>query len=381
MTDSAAATSTAVAPRPVSPARFILLALVAGCCGMGVTAWLDGRAEPAFTGRLQAHTISVTAGRPARIVELPAASGASVAPGETLVVISDDRLDARIREQEQEVKELAADVARVTAAADVELQWRQRDLQAELFELQLKAAGYLQEKISRQVEQIAWQERLTALSTWTTEEEHGQFGKLLQAGFPDDGRMQAMLREDAAATAAEAIAVQLSLCEKRIAELQALGKELESKIKVSAGVDLAQQRLTRANEELETLKQQRDGLKIASPAYGIVGVPQRHPGDVIQPGETIVDLLDPERRFLVAEVPSSAAAEFTAGSKVALKFPGGERRTGVIRELPPQTDQPAARAQESFLEVRIEPAGRMWPKAPIGTRIDVSVLPDDEHVH
>lgn len=380
MSNAAPATSPVVAPRLVSPSRFILLALVAGCCGMGISAWLDGRTRPAFTGRLHAHTISVTAGRSARIVELPAASGASVSPGDTLVVVSDDRLDARIRQQEQEVKELEADVARVTAAADIELQWRQRDLQAEQFELQLKAAGFLQDKISRQVEQIAWQERLNALSSWTTTEEPGGFGKLLQASFPDDGRVQAMLREDAAATAAEALSVQLGLCEQRIAEIQALSKELESKIKVSAGVDLAQQRLTRAREELESIRQQREGLKIASPAYGIVGVPQRQPGDIIQPGETIVDLLDPERRFLVAEVPSSAAVEFHAGSKVALSFPGGERRTGVIRELPPQTDQPAARTQESFLEVRIEPAGRLWPTAPIGTRVDVSVLPADEHI-
>lgn len=238
MSNTTTATSPVVVPRLVSPSRFILLALVAGCCGMGVSAWLDGRARPAFTGRLHAHTISVTAGRSARIVELPAVSGSTVSPGDTLVVVSDDRLDARIRQQEQDVKELEADVARVTAAADIELQWRQRDLQAEQFELQLKAAGFLQEKISRQVEQIAWQERLNALSSWTTADEPGRFGKLLQASFPDDGRVQAMLREDAAATAAEALAVQLGLCEHRIAEIEALSKELESKIKVSAGVDL-----------------------------------------------------------------------------------------------------------------------------------------------
>jgi hypothetical protein len=81
----------------------------------------------------------------------------------------------------------------------------------------------------------------------------------------------------------------------------------------------------------------------------------------------------------VAEVPSSASAQFAVNAKVSLLFPGGEQRTGIVRELPPQTDQPGARAQESFLEVRIEPSGRLWPMAPIGTRVDVSVLPEDEH--
>lgn len=378
MPHQAAATGSPVAPRTVSSARFVVLAFVAGCCGMGVASWLDGRARPAFTGRLLAHTVSVTAGRSARIVQLPAATGATVAPGDTLVVVADDRLDARIREQELEVKELEADAARVTAAADVELQWRQRELQAELFELQLKAAGFLQEKINRQVEQIAWQERLNAIQSWSEDDQQGQFGRLLQAGFPDDGRIQAMLREDAAASASEAIGVQLGLCEQRMGEIRKLSQELEGKIKVSAGVDLAQQRLARARDDLAMLQQQRDGLKIASPGYGIMGVPQRQAGDIVQPGETIVDLLDPERRFLIAEVPSSAATEFSLDAKVSLLFPGGEQRTGVVRELPPQTDQPTGRTQESFLEVRIEPSGRLWPAVPIGTRVDVSVLPTDE---
>ena len=364
-----------VEPRPAAPARLILLGLVAGCCGLGVTSWLDGSSQPVYSGRLQAHSVAVKAGRQARIVALPAESGTSVKPGDTLVVVADQPLEDRIRRQTQEVKELESEADRVAAAAEIELQWRQRDLQSERFELQLKAANLLQDKINRQVEQIAWQERLSSLSSWSSQED-GPFGGLLQRSFPDNGRIQAMLKEDTAASAAETIGIQLSLCENRVAEIEKLEKELETKVRISAGVNLAQQRLERAREELKTLEGQCDSLKITSPSYAIVGVPQRHAGDIVQAGETIVELLDPERRFLIAEVPSSAGAEFPTGSRVTLMFPGNEVRDGIVRELPPQTDQPTGRTQESFLEVRIEPAGRLWPNVPIGSRVNVTVLPE-----
>lgn len=366
--------------RAVASRRLAILCLTALAAGIGLATWLEIRGAASYAGQLQARTTSVTAGRGARIASLSVTPGQRVVPGEKLFELADDRLMGQITAKKRELVELEADVQRVKATADVELEWRRRELQSEAFQTQLKAAAMTQEKLSKQVEMLAWQEHLTNRNA-----ELDASGSLAEVGSPfrsiilnthvmDERRLQALLKEDAAAGAAESLATQLTLCEQQLERLKKLGEELPGKIRLSAGVELAETRLARVREELSSLEQQRESLTIVSTSHGVVGAVHREAGDLVEPGETIVELFDDDRRHLTASIPSSEVARLLPGTKLTLIFPAGYKRIGLVAAIPPQAmGDRGEPADDSQVAVRIEPAGKLWPKIPIGSRIKVQV--------
>ena len=379
-TDSASVSANGLT-RPTTRRRLAVLCLAALAAGIGVATWLEVRGAVSYAGQLQARTTTVTAGRAARIALMIVTPGQRVVPGEKLLELIDDRQAGQITAKKRELLELEADLQRVKATADVDLEWRRRELQGEMFQTQFKANSISQEKLSKQVEQLAWQEHLTSRI------------KDLQAGPPlaeamspfrsiilntdilDERRVQAMLREDAAAGAAEALATQLTLCEQQLERLQKLGEELPSKVRVAAGVDLAETRLTRVREELGSLEQQRESLTIVCPSHGVVGAVHHEAGDLIEPGDTILELFDDDRRHLIASIPSSAVARLRPGTKLVLNFPAGIKRIGLVAAIPPRaiSESCTELSDDSQVAVRIEPAGKLWPKIPIGSRVKVQV--------
>lgn len=367
--------------RLVFSRRTAILCLAALATGISVATWLEVRGAASYAGQLQARTTSVAAGRDARIVSVSVATGQRVVPGEKLLELADDRLIGQIAAKKRELIELEADVQRVKATADVELEWRRRELQSEAFQTQLKAATMTQEKLSRQVEQLAWQEHLTNRNA-----ESGEGALLAEAASPfrsiilntrlmDERRLQAMLKEDAAAVAAESLAIQLTLCEQQLERLKKLDEDLPNKVRLSAGVELAGTRLTRVREELSSLEQQRDSLTIVCPSHGVVGAVLHEPGDLVEPGSTIIELFDDDRRHLVASIPSSAVARLKPGTKLTLIFPAGLKRIGLVAAIPPQAiaNRRGDEFADSQVAVRIEPAGKLWPKIPVGSRVKVQV--------
>ncbi len=367
--------------RPASSRRMAILCLAALAAGIGVATWLEIRGATSYAGQLQARTTSVAAGRGARIASLSVAAGQRVVPGEKLFELADDRLTGQIVAKKRELVELEADVQRVKATAEVELEWRRRELQSEAFQTQLKAAAMTQEKLSRQVEQLAWQEHLTSrnadLDTGPSLVEAASPFRsiILNTHVMDERRLQALLKEDAAAGAAESLAAQLTLCEQQLERLRKLGEELPGKIRLSAGVELAETKLTRVREELSSLEQQRDSLTIVSPSHGVIGAVHREAGDLVEPGSTILELFDDDRRHLTVLIPSSAVARLLPGTKLTLIFPAGYKRIGLVAAIPPlaSSESGSERSNDSQVAVRIEPAGKLWPKIPIGSRIKVQV--------
>ena len=72
--------------------------------------------------------------------------------------------------------------------------------------------------------------------------------------------------------------------------------------------------------------------------------------------------------YVVAQIPSGPASQLRHGVKVTLIFPSNDRRLGIITEIPPQT---TTGGRESVVSVKIEPAGKLWPKLAIGSNAKV----------
>ncbi len=350
--------------------RVILFGGVALLSGMALSGRLQQPVADSQKGTLQAKTNVIAAGRPAKIAEWLVAEGDVVTPGTPLLRLTDDRLSAKIATQKQEIEAREVEVKKVQAQAEVDLKWRQRELQAEVFETQLKSAGYLKEKINRQVEQLAWKEQLTTVSLASSGSVTD--GLIRPLSFvnepPNPARLQVLLKEDAAASAIEALDVQIKLCEDRMAELKQLGETLEAKIRTSVGVDLAETRLQQSKAELTALEEQIPGLTITSEGHGRVGLWAKQVGDAVAAGETIVEVHDQDQRFLMLNVPSAKAGDYRPGVKLSLLFPGQERLAGTVAEVGPQT---LRNSTEPMVPVRITSIGRVWPDLAIGTSVIV----------
>lgn len=359
--------------------RLVLLCAASLLAGIGV-ATLRSQDSPSYGGSLQARTIAVLTERDARVETILFAPGQRVAPGDKLAQLADERLTAQIENKRRELVELAAELKRVQAAADVELEWRSRDINGEIFQTQLKLSSVGQERTSRQVEQLAWQDQLKGPRDELQTSEASASLLPVRSAFvdgplPNDRRLQAILKEDAAAGAVEALTEQLQLCEERLERLKALEQQLAGKVRTSAGVDLVEARIDRARQELADLEKQQESLTITSPGYGIIGSLQHRSGDRVAAGDPILELLDDDRRFLIANIPSSTAAKVPTGARITLVFPNHQERQGIVSSIPPRAipADPNRPTEDSMVEVRIEPSGKLWPQLPIGSRVQVQV--------
>ena len=354
-----------------------LLICLAVSAGTGLVWFLENYNLTSVPGMLESQRSIVAANRDARIREVAVKIGQTVVVGEPLLQLVDAPLEDRLVSKRREIAEIEAEVNRTRAAADVELAWRRRELQTEIFETQLKVAGLSQERLNKQVEQIAWKDRLSVLGVslipMSGDSDHPFRAISVDLHTPDDRRLQAMLREDAAAASVETLLTQIALCEHRLKTLESFDKELDQHIRASSGVDVAEARLKGARQELAALETQHKELSVLSPAFGTVSEIKYHSGDRVNNGGAVIEILDEQQTYVLAKVPCDRVSKVAAGTKVTLLFPKNERRSGIIANVPSQ----AATAQgstEIYLPVRVEPIGRLWPKVAIGSNVGV-ILP------
>jgi HlyD family secretion protein len=364
----------------VSGKRILILCVASLAAGIAATQWLEHRKMAPFVAVLQSKAATIVSQRPARIQSIKVSIGQRIVPGDALMELSDDLLAAQITEKQRSLAEMEVELDRVKATADVELEWRQRDLNGEIFQTQLKLSAISQERVARQVEQLAWHDRIKAMQNRAgspvAEVVLPVRSIVSESPLLDDQKLQAMVKEDAAALAAETLANQLVLCEEQLVKLHKLEKDLPAKVRVSSGVELGEARVTRIREELAALKQQQETLTVSSISHGIVGTIHPQSGDLVRAGDPLVEVLDDDRRHLIAYIPSSFATRLHVGTKVELIFPGKQIRTGLVSAIPPHAipAERGALTSDSQVEVTIEPSGKLWPKLPVGSRVQVKVL-------
>lgn len=359
-------------PRTIGmPIRVIVIVGVALTAGVLLMGRLEQQAGRTFPGRLQAQMITLSTEHPATLREIRVRTGERIAAGDALFVLDCETQQLEAARRRDEAERRATEATRLKAAADLELHWRRRELQAEMFQTQLKLAALRQDKLHFEVEQLARHEQLSVQTVFSADERPSSLFRFLGDGSGEvaENRLEAMLKEDAAASAAEAIAAQIALCEQRLAELKDLDQKLEQQVRVSLGVDTAeaQQRLAAAAIPAELADPA--ALTVTSPSYGVLGIFRKQPGERIAAGETLVQILDDDRRSIDVEVPSWAAVSFAPGRTVRLEFPSRAERTGVIADIPPQTAAPTDADGDAPVKLTISPVGKTWPQIPIGSRV------------
>lgn len=362
-------------PPPAPWGRTLVLIVLTAAASYHLTQAMEQGGAVRYAGRLRAESATLTAAHAGRIEQWLVAPGDEAAYRQPLLVLADDGLAERVARQRLEHAALLAEWKQAQARAEVDLAWRLKELESEILATQLRTADFLKEQFNQQMEGVAWREFVGPCGEGGDEPaaSRGAFQPVFyEVGTPDEARVRALLRQEAALNAAETFAAQIKLCEQRLAELAQLKRDLPEHVRRAAGVDVAELRLKRCEAELQALQDQQARLSLDSPAGGIVGEFQKRAGEEVAAGDPIVVILDHDRRYITVDVPSREVPALAVGTRVALFFPGGHERAGRVKQVAPHTTAEDASGSDALVRVRIEPAGKLWPTAPIGSAVEVS---------
>lgn len=376
-TDTQAAPSGRESLLPARPGRTLAITAVALAASVGVTSLIGSNDSEPFTGYVRAHVVPITVPTQSRVVQITVEEGEWIEPGREIARVFDENLAAERRLHQSIVAGLEAELDQAQAKAAVELQWRTADVDAQILETRLKSAALVKDQFASQIEALAWRDFVEEFDTFKVTASRDQIVTLLTEKKLLDGekRTRAMLLQASARNASEVYATQVKLCDDRLSQLKTLKRELPQNVERAAGVDEIQLRLAAARAELQNFEGRAEEISLRAPGYGTLGILRYKKGDLAQAGETLVELLDDDRRFVSVRVPSRALSDFALGGEVKLVFPENEPRTGIIKSISPQAILDDSGTGESLVELSIQPTGKLWPQELIvGTPVTVSAL-------
>lgn len=359
--------------------RLMPLAAVALFAGLGVTTWLARLGEVRLTGFLRAEQSVVYAPHSGRVEVVQAESGASVKPRQSLIQLTDDSLNREIATKSREVTSLQASLEQCRAKAEVEMSLQRKDVDDDLLRTRLEAAKYLRESYAAKFEHVTLRNlaKESGSGRWlaATPDLLSQPERIFNTipsepvAVPNELRFSAVMREGLALNLAEVNKASSEFCEHHIAELEKLRKDLPEMIRRAAGVDVAEAKLAQATEQLEALNKQKAAMSVTSPGHGIVGSYSKHVADPVGVGEALVTIHDRERPFVEVDVPSREVIKLQIGQTLHLDF-AGEDHIGRVEFICPQAHNRNGDA-DSWITVRVRPAGKLWPEVPIGSAVAV----------
>ena len=364
------ASETAELPAPIG--RTVLLCIVALIVGTAIVAWLGQSTAGTYVGYLHAAKSEVRATCDGRLEKIVVSEGQLVEPGATVAVLHRTELANRIAVARRDAETAEKALARASARAEIDLAWRLKQLEEELLDNRLRSAELLQSRFDQELKQQAWDEYLREGSQ-TGSDSARPLGKVShETSDVPAGRIRALVEKEAAANAAEVNQVQIQLCEKRIAELEALKSQLQGQVRRAIGVEQAEAQLALSNEALAALESQATEANVVADAFGLVGVYAKQPGAQVAEGDVLVEILNEEDRFLLVEIPSRRLPEFRDGGIVLLTFPTGDERRGTVEQIPPQAIHCGLSEPDATVTLRITPTSKLWPNVPIGSAVTVT---------
>ena len=355
------------APRPVSGRRAALFSILALGAGIAATVWFEQVKYERFPGYLQARQRTVSAARDAQVSEILVVPGAVVTAGQPLVRFKDSAFEQCLEAKQRQIEALEIELSQSQARLEVELEWRRKNILENIFEARLKCVQALRRELHAPLE-------LEYVRTGGWHSLPAAADAPQPSSLFGDRPMVTPAAGDSTAASPLPQVSEAALCNEHIQELERINRELPEKISRSMGVDLARTRLEHARAELARLESQKQELTLVAETSGMVGVFQKEVGDHVSAHEPIVQLLDEEQPYLLLQIPSPRISDFSPGTIVDLKFPGGQGGNGRVDEIPPQTSPipgENSAATGTVITAHVDPVGPLWPSLPFGSVVEV----------
>jgi len=115
--------------------------------------------------------------------------------------------------------------------------------------------------------------------------------------------------------------------------------------------------VTRARAALAKAQEQLNDARLLADFNGVVTATAAEPGQVVQPGQTVVTVARPDIREAVVDVPADINGSLHADARfdIALQLDPSVRASGTVREIAPQAD-PATRTRRIRITLENPPA-------------------------
>jgi HlyD family secretion protein len=296
----------------MKPRTLVLLALLAVAAGIAYYFMIHTENEITLTGIVTTDDVIASAQIAGRLEKLLVKQGDVVKAGQPLADIQPAQWQADMRYYNSAVQQAATQVSQ----SEAELQWQESQTQNQIAqaEANLSAAKSEVKQAEAELENL----RLTYTRL------KDLFEKKVESQQAYD---QARTAYDAGQ--AHLVAVQDNV---RAAEAAlAIANNTQQQVAIRrAQVEMNKHQLAAAGAQLDKAQVQLDYTKVVAPIYGIVDVRASLAGEVVNPGQAIVTLINPDDLWVRADVEETYIDRIHLGDKMTVRLPSGATREGTV---------------------------------------------------
>ncbi|MCA8996202.1 MAG: HlyD family efflux transporter periplasmic adaptor subunit [Planctomycetaceae bacterium] len=354
---------------PASPTRIVVFLVIALSGGSALAYWLDRPTGPSCVGVLQARVTTVRCERAGRVQSVVVEEGQVVNPGDLLMTLSEPRTSTTLARLESEMVSLRQQLDRLEHQWELELEWRTKELDTEICEIQLKSAEYLKEKYDFELQKNMLADLLSEHQYVMLNDEADLFESIvIRHSYPKPEHLATVMHLEVASNAAEVSAAQVELCEQRETGLLRLKETLPQRLRKSLGIESVRSQLTQVEEELQIVREADVSRDLTSTVVGQIGRIFVVEGETLEDEMEVIEIVDDVDRTVQVDIPSQHILKFGVGTSVAIEFPGKAKRSGRVAKLA-IVAEPSTNASQTVVPAVIEPAGKLWPAIPPGSQV------------
>lgn len=293
--------------------RLLILLLIAAAAGGAWYYWKNRPPEPiVLTGIVTGDAVIVSSRIAGRLNQLTVKQGDHVTKGQLLATIEPRELEAEQAYYRYTEQGASAQVKEAEAA----LRYQQQQTRAQVSQAQaaLATARAQQAQAAADLEQARLEFR--------------------RAGNLHEQGIIAPQVYDQARTAFESAEARLEAAAKQVEQAQAAVDLAKSNAEQTA-VRESQLAANRQQLAAAAAQKERAGVvvgytEIRSPSDGIVDVRVALPGEVVNPAQPIVTLINPNDLWVRADVPETYIDQIRLGDRLPVRLPSGAEREGTI---------------------------------------------------
>jgi len=297
----------------MKPKVLLFVLLVVALAG-GAAYYATHRQTPdlSLTGIVTTDDVVVSSQVQGRLSQLLVKEGDLVKTGQLLAVILPLELKANVAFYAHTEEQSSAQVAQ----AEADLKYQQAQTADQIRQAEANLAS-----VQSQVTQVEADLENAQLNFKRTE---GLYGQGVVSAQAYD---QARTTFDGARAHVDSLEKQVQAAQAAVALAQSNAQQIAAR---QAVLEANKHQLAAAGAQREKAQVQLDYTEIHSPLDGIVDVRAALQGEVVNPAQPIVSLINPDNLWVRADVPETYIDRIRLGDKYTVRLPSGATREGTI---------------------------------------------------
>lgn len=367
--------------------RVVAFAACALVAGIGLTVVLQRQAQQSFQGVLEAKPYELTADDQLLISKVHKKTGNAIRKGEVVVTLADDGIREELAKLDLQITALKGECEQLTAQAELEIGSSKRAIDQQIYSAQMQLAEYQQAVYAAEVTAMAWEQvlkkddqqrfasnSLSMVPDVTLRQISPE--EWLADKNPEQETILTMLKYASTMNSLEVSKTQVSLCETRLAQLDAEVQQAKQLVFQALGIANKQAQLEQLEARRIELESTLGNPELISPVNGLMGDCFVRAKQAAHPGQTLVSIYDLDQMTIDAQIDTTEIGNFATGQKVTLIFPGNFESNGRVREIArvaSNSGKAATPVEKTYVNVVIEPHGAHWPEVPLGSVVKIRV--------